>query len=171
MSPSILVAYTTRYGSTEEISGALAAGLRDAGCTVRTARLVDVDSLEEYDAVILGAPLQMNHWHKDVFSFLRRHQRALAELPKAVFVVGPVTEAEQDWEGAVVQLESELARVPWLRPIEKKIFGGRFDPDRLTGAWRLLPARSKLPCGDLVNLEEAAAWGRSLPEKLGVACT
>lgn len=169
MSPSVLVAFATRYGSTEEIAEAIRAGLRESGCQADVRRFDQVATLAGYEAVVLGAPLQMNRWHKDALRFVRRHQETLAEKPSAVFAVGPVTAAEQDWLQAANQLDLELARLPGFRPLEKKIFGGRFDPERLTGVLRLLPGRSKLPRGDVVDLEAAASWGRSLPKKFGLA--
>ncbi len=65
MSASILVAYATRYGSTEEVAEAVAATLRERGLAVDIQPLQQVPTLEGYRAVVLGAPLYMFHWHKD----------------------------------------------------------------------------------------------------------
>lgn len=166
MPPSVLVVYASRYGSTKETAEAVAAGLREVGAEIDLRQFKETKSLEGYQAVVLGAPLQMNHWHKEAHRFLERHRQALSDVPAAAFAVGPVTQTEADWQQAALQLETELGKVPWFRPVETRIFGGRLDPDRLTGWMKLLPARSKLPRGDVVDLEAASAWGRRLAPKL-----
>src|SRR5215469_569468 len=70
MSASILVAYATRYGSTQEVAEAIAATLRERGLAVDIQPMRDVRSLDQYRAVVLGAPLYMFHWHKDAIHFL-----------------------------------------------------------------------------------------------------
>ena len=74
MSTSILVAYATRYGSTQEVAEAVAATLRERVLAVDIQPMQDVRSLDQYRAVVLGAPLYMFHWHKDALHFLARHR-------------------------------------------------------------------------------------------------
>lgn len=169
MASSVLVAFATRYGSTQEVAEAVATALRDTGLEVDVRPLKEVKSLEGYQAVVMGAPLQMFRWHKDAMSFLKRHRKALQDLPVAVFALGPFNDVEKEWREVGAQLDKELAKHPWFEPAEKKIVGGRFDPAFLSGRWKLLPALSKLPKGDIRDWDDIAAWGRSLPEKLGLA--
>ncbi|HEX6383591.1 MAG TPA: flavodoxin domain-containing protein [Anaerolineae bacterium] len=56
MSASILVAYATRYGSTQEVAQVVAAMLREGGLEVEIQPMRKVRSLEGYRAVVLGAP-------------------------------------------------------------------------------------------------------------------
>ena len=85
-----LVAFATRYGSTQEVAEAIAVTLREIGVDVDLKLLRDVRSLTGYEAVILGAPLQMYRWHKDALSFLSHHRQAVTTLPVALFALGPV---------------------------------------------------------------------------------
>ncbi len=100
MSPSVLVGYATRYGSTQEVAEAIAETLRIAGLLVELKPLREVRSLEGYHAVVMGAPLFMFHWHKEALSFLARHRQALQARPVAVFALGPVHEPhdEREWQ-------------------------------------------------------------------------
>jgi flavorubredoxin len=59
MSTSILVAYSTKHGSTQEVAEAIAAALREGGLGVDCRPLKEVQSIEGYAAVVLGAPLYM----------------------------------------------------------------------------------------------------------------
>ena len=98
MSSSILVAYATKYGSTQEVAEAIAATLREGGLAVDLQLLRQVKTLEGYGAVVMGAPLYMFRWHKDAKSFLSRHREALTKRPAAVFALGPTEDTPKDWQ-------------------------------------------------------------------------
>ena len=89
MSASVLVAYATRYGSTQEVAESVAATLRECGLEVDIGPMRDVRTLDQYRSVVLGAPLYMMHWHKDALHFLARHREALTARPVAIFALGP----------------------------------------------------------------------------------
>ena len=130
MSDSVLVAYATRYGSTQEVAEAVGETLREAGLGVEVRPMREVRTLEGYDAVVLGAALYMYRWHKDARRFLSRHRKALGELSVAIFALGPVKDPrdEEEWRNSRDQLDKELAKHAWLAPIAIEILGGRFDP-------------------------------------------
>jgi menaquinone-dependent protoporphyrinogen oxidase len=168
MSNPVLVAYATRYGSMQEVAEAVAATLREHGLAVDLQPARNVRSLEEYSAVVLGAPLYMARWHKDALRFLSRHRKALAgALPLAVFAGGPfMTEDEKDWQAVRAQLDQELAKFPWLTPAAIEIVGGKFDPAKLGFPWSLLPALRKMPASDLRDWPTIRAWASSLAATL-----
>ena len=66
MSTKILVGYATRYGSTQEVAEVIATTLRKAGFELDVKLVQNIKSLADYKAIILGAPLFMFHWHKDI---------------------------------------------------------------------------------------------------------
>lgn len=81
---SILVAYTTHSGSTEEVAKAVGEELSKGGLMVQVQRLEEVTSVGSYDAVIVGAPMIIG-WHRAARKFLRRHREALSRVPVAYF--------------------------------------------------------------------------------------
>lgn len=165
MSASVLVAYATRYGSTQEVAEAVAATLREHGLKVDLQPMREVRSLEGYRAVVLGAPLYMFHWHKDARRFLSRHCEALSERPVAIFALGPFTQGdEKEWQGSREQIAEELAKFPWLTPIAVEIFGGKFDPEKLSFFHKLF--MRKLPATDLRDWTAIRAWASGLATKL-----
>ncbi len=165
MHRSILVAYATRYGSTQEVAEAVASELREAGVEVEIRPLREVKSLDDYRAIVVGAALYMYKWHKDAIRFLEQHQNELIGRPVAVFALGPVNEVEKEWDEARGQLDKELERFPWLRPVEVKLFGGRFDPEALKFPWNVVPGLKKLPTNDIRDWTAIRAWGRDLAER------
>jgi menaquinone-dependent protoporphyrinogen oxidase len=162
MSASVLVAYATRYGSTQEVAEAVAATLCERGRAVDIQPMRDVRTLEGYNAVVLGAPLYMFHWHKDALHFLARHQEVLTRRPVAIFALGPFHAEEKEFQGAREQLDKELAQFPWLTPQAITIFGGKFDPQRLTFPYNLVPALKNMPASDVRDWTAIRTWANDL---------
>jgi menaquinone-dependent protoporphyrinogen oxidase len=166
MPVSILVAYASRYGSTQETAEAVAATLRERGLEVDVQPMRNVHALAGYSAFVLGAPLYMFRWHRDAFHFLARHREALKERPVAVFALGPFHDEEKEWQEVRAQLDRELAKVPWLTAVAVEIFGGKFDPAKLRFPWKFLPALKQMPASDVRNWTAIRAWARDLAARL-----
>lgn len=162
MDNQVLVAFASRYGTTQEAAEKVAEAMRESRPDVEVKPLREVRSLEGYRAVVIGAPLYMFHWHKDAIAFLKRFQHALADVPLAIFAVGPVNPVEKEFADARAQLDKELAGFTWLRPVDIRVFGGRFDPNALRFPHNLMPGMKKLPVTDARDLDAVAAWGRDL---------
>ena len=169
MSDSVLVAYATRYGSTQEVAKAIAETLRKSGLGVEVQPMREVRTLEGYDAVVLGAALYMYRWHKDARRFLSRHRTALMELPVAIFALGPVKDPrdEEEWRNSRDQLDKELAMHAWLKPVAVEILGGKFDPALLRFPLNLFAGSE--PASDIRDWEAIGAWAGDLAGKLGPA--
>jgi menaquinone-dependent protoporphyrinogen oxidase len=162
VSGKILVAFATSYGSTREVAEAIAAALGDRGLDADLLPARDVRSLEQYVAVVLGAPLAMHRWHKDAHRFLSRHRKSLAGIPVAVFALGPVHDPrdEQEWEDSRAQFDKELAKAAWLEPAAVELFGGRFDPALLRFPVNRLAGSE--PASDIRDWEAIRGWAASL---------
>lgn len=169
MSASILVAYATRYGSTQETAEAIAAALRESGFGVDLQPLKQVRSIEGYRAIVIGAPLQLFRWHGDARRFLSRFRQSLTQVPVAVFALGPIHHAEKEMQDARGQLDKELAKHSWLAPVDIQVFVGRLDPAKLRFPFSL--TMKQVPAVDEMDLTEARAWAAKLPAGLGLAAT
>jgi menaquinone-dependent protoporphyrinogen oxidase len=165
MAESVLMAYATNYGSTQEVAEAVAETLRQSGLAVDLQPMREVRSLAGYGAVVLGAPLYMFRWHKHARRFLSRHQRALTGRPVAIFATGPFGAGDEaEWQGSRDQLDKELANYPWLAPVDVKVVGGAFDPAKLRFPYKLM--LQKVPANDLRDWDAIRAWASELPAKL-----
>jgi menaquinone-dependent protoporphyrinogen oxidase len=162
MEARVLVAYATRYGSTQEVAEVVAATLRECGLAVDSGPMREVRGLEGYRAVVLGAPLYLFRWHKDALQFLTRHREALLPRPVAVFALGPFHDEEKEYQEVRRQLDKELAKFPWLTPQAIAIFGGKFDPQKLTFPHNLVPALKKMPASDVRDWTAIRAWANDL---------
>jgi menaquinone-dependent protoporphyrinogen oxidase len=166
MPASILVTYTTSYGSTQEVAEAIAKTLRDNGFEVDLLHMRKVTGIEGYKAVVAGAPMYMFKWHKDMPHFLNKFREALEKLPVAVFSLGPFHDEEKEWQEVRSGLEKELAKYPWFKPVVHEVFGGKFDPATLRFPMNLVPGLKKLGATDIRNWDAIKAWAVSLIEKL-----
>jgi menaquinone-dependent protoporphyrinogen oxidase len=165
LSSSVLVAYATRYGSTQEVAEAVAAELRERGLAVDIQPMRKVRTLEGYGAVVLGTAIYMFRLHKDARRFLSRHREALTKRPVAIFALGPFNDEEKEWQGVRAQLDKELAQFPWFTPVAREIFGGKFDPAKLRFPYNLVPYLKRLPASDIRDWEAIRAWASNLAEK------
>jgi menaquinone-dependent protoporphyrinogen oxidase len=85
----VLIAYGSRYGSTEEIAHRLAGFLGEEGME---ATVLDVKrerrwpSLEGYDGVMVGSSVKISKWMREPLEFLRRKRGELEGKRVALFV-------------------------------------------------------------------------------------
>src|SRR5512133_951094 len=158
----VLIAYATKHGSTHEVAEFVAARLAEAGVEAHTLPAERVRSLDEYQAVVLGAPLYMGRWHRDARAFLGRFRSELAALPLAVFALGPLEDTPEQWDGAREQLYRALAHVPGVQPVTVGLFGGAIVPETLHFPF------SHIPAGDLRDWDSIVAWTERLPDALGL---
>jgi menaquinone-dependent protoporphyrinogen oxidase len=171
MSTSVLVAYATRYGSTKEVAESVAATLRERGLGVDLQPMRQVRTLDQYRAIVLGAPLYIAHWHKDALNFLARHREALTARPVAIFALGPFHNEEKEFQEVRRQLDKELVKFPWLTPQAIAIFGGKFDPQKLTFPHNLVPALKNMPASDIRDWMAIRAWANDLAAQFQPALT
>ena len=166
MADSILVAYATRYGSTREVAEMIAATLREEGSIVDVRSAAEVRDPSGYRAVVVGAPLYMFNWLKEARSFVARHRATLERVPVAVFALGPTEDKEKDWQETRGQLDKVVAGFPWLKPVAVELFGGKFDPARLTFPYTLIPAMKRMPVSDIRDWDAVRSWATDLTRTL-----
>jgi menaquinone-dependent protoporphyrinogen oxidase len=131
MSAPILVTYATEHGSTQEVAAAVAATLRREGLEADVRPASEVDDLTGYGGVILGGAIYIGRLHPDAVGFLRRHERALALMPLAVFAMGPQTLEPSEVKGSREQLRRALAKFEGIEPDPVAVFGGVIAPETL----------------------------------------
>jgi menaquinone-dependent protoporphyrinogen oxidase len=148
------------------VAETIAATLRESGLMVDVKPAKQVRSLAGYSAVVLGAPLYMFNWLKEARDFVSGQRTALEKLPVAVFALGPTEEKDEDWTEARKQLDKVMLKFPWLKPVAIELFGGKFDPTRLTFPYNLIPALKQMPVSDIRDWEAIRAWANGLTEKL-----
>jgi menaquinone-dependent protoporphyrinogen IX oxidase len=156
----ILVTYCTNSGSTAEIANKLAEELTALGQQTACQAMDQVNQLESYDVVLIGAPMILG-WHAAAKRFVRKNQAVLSRKQVAYFctLVSLTQEAATQAAGMPLYLDPKLPKAPrqpgrlslmeryalaenYLRPIQKSapkikpfqtaLFGGKLDMTKLT---------------------------------------
>jgi len=164
MEPKVLVAYATRYGSTEDTARVVASVLGAEGLSVDVRAVEKIETLQPYSAVVLAAALYMGRLHRNARCFLKNWRTELERIPVALVVPGPLSDNEAEFTGARMQVEKELKRVPWLHPIAQKIVGGKWDPAKM--GWLFGWTMRNQPVRDARNWPVIRAAARELAEVL-----
>lgn len=149
---TLLIAYASKHGSTQEVAEAIAAKVKSAGREVELRQAAEVEDLEPYEGVVLGGSLYFGRWHGDAARFLSKHRRELSGLPVSVFALGPQTAAPKDLAGSRAQLDKALKKVPEVEPRSIAVFGGVIDPAKLR-----FPL-SRMPASDARDWDAVEAW-------------
>ena len=110
---TILIAYATNSGSTEEVAQAIADELGHDGAQVEVRRIEEVTSVEPYSAVVIGAPM-IPGWHRSALKFVKQHQQALSSVPVAYFITAmSLTQMNEHCVGTtLIYVDSSLAKPP-----------------------------------------------------------
>ena len=168
MAEKILVAFSTKAGSTREIAEAIASRLGEKGLEVELQPMKKVKDLSGFNAVVLGAPMYMFHLVGDAPKFLSRFKNVLAEKPAAFFSLGWINDKEEDRKTILGNFDAEMAKFPWFKPVSTVVFGGKFDPQKLVFPYNLLPAMKDTPPADLRDWKKIEAWADEVAEKFKI---
>ena len=155
----VLVTAASRHQSTTEIAEAIARVLTESGTNAASRRPGEVDSLEGYDAVVLGSGVYMGRWLAPATEFVERHRAALLERPVWLFSSGPLGSPVAKPGGDPASV-AELATS--LNARGHRTFAGRLERKRLGLGEKLVAAGVKAPEGDFRPWQLIDAWAREI---------
>ena len=191
----ILVAYSSNTGSTAEVAAALAEALAQAGHLADVHPFAEVNDLQGYDAVVVGAPMIFG-WHQPARRFVHRFQADLAskkaayfacamrltvvpgaKLPPMALTLDPNLVSEPVKAGALNfkerftaagnYLKKMITAAPAVKPVSVAFFNGKLDM-RVLKWWQaafVMLVVQGTP-GDYRDWDFIRAWGKTLSEVL-----
>jgi menaquinone-dependent protoporphyrinogen oxidase len=178
-----LIVFGTRYGTTANTSDVIADTLRQVGFEVRivNAKKDKVQSISEFDLVIVGSGIQMGRWTKDPESFLKKFQNELSKKKVALFVscgsANPLSEGEQkskEMDDAKRKYLEDKAVEYKVNPVALGFFGGCYDFNKMSWFFRKTMSsvkpklesagykESKAGLYDLRDLDAIRSWAREV---------
>ncbi len=161
---TVLVAYASKHGSTQEIAQRIAEHLRQLGIQAEARPLEEVSDPGSYEALVIGSAIYYGSWMKEATEWVHRNQAVLAKLPVWLFSVGPLGTEVEDAE----QQPKEMAEFQQaIRPREQRVFFGALDHQRLSFAERMVVKAVRAPEGDFRDWEAIDAWSASIARDLG----
>jgi menaquinone-dependent protoporphyrinogen oxidase len=171
---TILVAYSSKYGATQQIAERIAEVLAASGVHPEARAMKTVEDASAYEAFVLGSAVYIGSWMSDARAFVRRHRDVLAARPVWLFSSGPLGTEATDAEGHDVRdaaQPKQLAEMQqMLQPRDHHVFFGASDHTRFTLGDRLihaLPAGKKLlPDGDFRDWSDVEQWAEQIAHAL-----
>ena len=139
----ILVTVASKHGSTYEIAEAIGSELASRGLDVSVVPVQDVQTIDEYDAVVLGSAIHMGQWMKSAKEFVSREAAILGSRPVWLFSSGPVTDGPKPDDPADRRQGDQIAEA--LAAREHRVFRGKLDKSELNIAERAARAYRESP--------------------------
>jgi len=157
MQSNVLVAYSSKHGSTKEIAQRIGDRLRAGRLAPVVRDLATVSDLSSYDAVVLGSAVYMGAWRKEATAFAHKHSTELAARPVWLFSSGPLGEPSLEEPRHLAEVRAAL------NPREHRVFAGALDTSKLSLPERIvISAVAKQSnhelAGDFRDWKEIDAW-------------
>ena len=167
MTAKVLVAYASRFGSTQGVAEEVGRVLEEYGLQVDVLPAAEVQDISAYQAVVAGSAINSGEWLPEGMAFLRKHQAQLNQKPFAAFLVCMTLTMKN---GAYEQMVSE-----WMRPVRalvppvsEGLFAGGLDIRRIPSfgdrvKFRLSVLAGVWSEGDHRDWETIRRWAKTLP--------
>jgi menaquinone-dependent protoporphyrinogen oxidase len=168
----ILVAYASAHGSTGEVAQFIGRILSTYNAEVTVANVVDVQSVEGYDAYVLGSAIHAGLWLQEMCVFTERFEDTLAQKP-SYFWISCLRALEDDGRKHALKyyFDNKLLESFDLR--KQAVFTGKLNVNAIARheQWFLVANYDgKLNTGninqDYRDWQVIAAWANSIAEDL-----
>lgn len=168
--PRVLVTAASMHGSTAEIAQAIAEVLAARGMAVTVLAPDAVESVQDYDAVIIGSAVYVGHWLGPARDLVDAWRDQLRTRPVWLFSSGPVGSPVSRLAQGMAKDPAEL---PGLRAAtgarEHRIFAGRLDRRRLSPAQRASLLIFRGLEGDFRDWSDVRQWADGIAGQLTTA--
>jgi menaquinone-dependent protoporphyrinogen oxidase len=161
----VLVTVASKHGATTGIGEAIAETLRSKGLNVALIEPTLVDSVDEFDAVVVGSAIYMGRWLAPAREFVQANAVALGRKPVWLFGSGPIIgtlNAPND--GADAAEGRRLQELIGAR--DARVFAGELRQESLGFVERQIVKMVKSPWGDYRPWDEIRAWAESIAREL-----
>ncbi len=162
MSKHVLIASASKHGSTFDIADEIARVLTARGLRVTDKPIEEIDSVNAFDAVVIGSAVYVGRWMPEAVTFISRHAAALTARPVWLFSSGPIGEPPKPTEDPA-NLAEMIAKTGARG---HRIFAGRLEPDRLGLGERAIVAMLRAPKGDFRDFAAIGAWAAEIADEL-----
>ena len=161
---NLCIAYVTKTNTTKEIAEEIAKVARDKSWEVKVQPLKAITSLEDFDAVLIGAPINGMQWLPEANEFVEKNQKALSRMSTSYFLVSYLMNSgSKMWKKTIDKsLNKAIALVP---PVKIGKFDGRVEDEFATIPRLLFGLKKNTPL-DLRDWDAIRAWAKEYIEKL-----
>jgi menaquinone-dependent protoporphyrinogen oxidase len=156
----ILIAYSSRCGSTGGIADAIGQVLCGPGTAVDVRLQKNANDLTPYQAVIAGSAIRMGKWLPEAVEFVKTHRDVLRRVPVAYFVacLTMKDDTAENRSKALAYLDPVCKQVPQVKPVDIGLFAGAIDFSKLSFVYSSILRVKGAPEGDFRNWEAIRTW-------------
>ena len=158
----VLISVASKHGATGEIGDILASVLLAAGIEVEERRPQDVDSIDPYDAVILGSAVYAGRWMQPARAFGERFANDLSTRSVWLFSSGPLGDPPMP----VAESPDGLALSEQLGTRQHMTLTGRLERAELGYLERAVTKAVRAPDGDFRDWVGIRSWAGEIAASL-----
>lgn len=154
----ILIAYKSHTGTTKEAAEVLQNVFVSKKLDVEVLEISEIKSVDQYDLIIIGAPINGMHWLSEASKFVLTHEITLKKKKVACFTLSYIiNDGRKFWKNRVRKNFKRACQ--FINPIDMMIFGGSINQQLPTPA-RLIFGISKNAPLDYRENKKIEDWGK-----------
>jgi menaquinone-dependent protoporphyrinogen oxidase len=160
----LCIAYVTKTNTTKEIAEEIGKIARDKDWTVKVLPLTAVADLREYDAVLIGAPINGMQWLPEANDFVEKHRNVLSERSTSFFLVSYLMNSgAMRWRKLIDKSLNKASNL--VQPFMIGKFDGRVEDEFGTIPRWLFGLKKGTPL-DLRNWDQIRGWANDYIDQL-----
>jgi menaquinone-dependent protoporphyrinogen oxidase len=161
----VLVAYSSKAGSTSEIAAAIGETLSKSGADVTVEQIKNVKDLTAYQAVVVGSLIRMGRWVPEAKKFVESNKAMLDKIPTAIFTAcDTMKEDTEEKRAEVFGYIEPILQI--IKPVENGLFAGKMDTSKLSFMDRTIinmMSKGEDPNADYRDWGKVNTWAEKLP--------
>lgn len=156
----VLITYKSNTGTTKEAAKIIQRVFISKALDVELLEISKVKSIDKYDLVIIGAPINGMHWLPEASNFVSKNEIALKNKKVACFALSYIiVDGRNFWKNRVRSNFKTTCQL--VDPIDIMIFGGKID-QRMPAPARFIFGLSKDAPLDYRNNLIIEKWANDL---------
>lgn len=160
----LCIAYITKTNTTKEIAEEIGKLAKAKDWDVKVLPLSSINSLNDFDAVLIGSPINGMQWLPQANEFVEKHQKRLSVIPTSYFLVSYLMNSgAKMWKKTIDKSLNKVIKL--VEPFKIGKFDGRIE-DEFPGFARLLFGVKKGTPLDLRNWDAIGNWTNEYMEEL-----
>lgn len=160
----LCIAYITKTNTTKEIADEIAKIAREKNWTVTVQDLKSIQSVQEYDAILIGSPINGMQWLPEANEFVEKHQKELSQMSTSFYLVSYLMNSgSKMWKKSIEKSLNKATK--FVTPFMIGKFDGRIE-DEFPAFARILFGVKKGTALDLRDWDAIRAWAHDFTDKL-----